>query len=707
MPYPSGSASISSPLDTSFTSSRGGGPDDAPDAEDDGDDADVKADGDGDCEEGEWVVLDMLDDTGKSLLPYRKKIANRHPLAFTSLLRILHRHSPPPLSSSFVPILPSSANPPTPTTSTTPSPTSKLNHLPTDAVKFNRRPRLPHLHMRKLSTTGDPQGPSAHASTFGIIPYPEWRIAVVERAQRAGVGDVGPALGWFLWGKLDGVPPSEEEAEEDDVETLEGEVGSEDGDSGVILRSSSFVSDSHHHTHHSTSVDVEAVGDAVSNSDEYGDVDTDEDGDLRVAYSDDSTEESSEAEWEGWMGDLERQQERRCGRGPKCSYAYACTYGERPDREGGQGEMELRKRAQGHTHVHAVTQRLFQEGRRALEPSAVVTPMMAPSSAALNASLAAAAAAAVAAASASASSSTSVSGFSSPLSSTTSVSASTSVVSGFGFGEGGLSSASAPGSGSGSGVGYSSAELAGGSHGVAFGGYGVTAHGRDMFKAPLRTKMSIEEVLGEAAAADTAGGSVRRMMVPTTRVVSSAIAPPVSPPGLSPRKRSVTDSGKTGGLMFTTRKVKERDQGREESVERTVDAERAPLPPTSRGSMDRERPFLPKLSLPFSTSAPTGSSSTLVAGRQAGPSTNTTLSASKSSRVGSIRSRTSILRHVRSGSSLYDTLSTSSGDEPPADGSRPGGSKKSSGMGLVRGVSVRAGKLVRGLDAALDFVDAR
>jgi hypothetical protein len=68
------------------------------------------------------------------------------------------------------------------------------------------------------------------------------------------------------------------------------------------------------------------------------------------------------------------------------------------------------------------------------------------------------------------------------------------------------------------------------------------------------------------------------------------------------------------------------------------------------------------------------------------------------SESGSIRvSSTSMLRHVRSGSNLND------GSPPLSE--RPMGRRV--GLGIVRGMSVRAGRLVRGLDAALDFVDPR
>lgn len=74
--------------------------------------------------------------------------------------------------------------------------------------------------------------------------------------------------------------------------------------------------------------------------------------------------------------------------------------------------------------------------------------------------------------------------------------------------------------------------------------------------------------------------------------------------------------------------------------------------------------------------------------------------------------RTSILRHVRSGSNLHRRREES---EPPLpntapvqeEGSSTNGSSQRKRMGLVKGVSLQAEKFARGLDSALDFVDGR
>ncbi|KAF8134999.1 hypothetical protein EV363DRAFT_1447792 [Boletus edulis] len=92
-------------------------------------------------EEGEWVVLDMLDDH-----------------AFSSILRILHRQTSQPISSSFVP---------------SPSIVTVSHHATAS--------------------------PASSFASYDTIPYPEWRINTVENARKAGMGDVGKAMAWVIW----------------------------------------------------------------------------------------------------------------------------------------------------------------------------------------------------------------------------------------------------------------------------------------------------------------------------------------------------------------------------------------------------------------------------------------------------------------------------------------------------------------------------
>ncbi|TFK47030.1 hypothetical protein OE88DRAFT_1739060 [Heliocybe sulcata] len=73
-----------------------------------------------------WIILDMIDE-----------------YAYTSLLRILHRHAPNSLSSSFLP---------------------------------------------------------SQSDSASSVLYPEWRVNLVGRARKVGMGDLGPVLEWVLLG---------------------------------------------------------------------------------------------------------------------------------------------------------------------------------------------------------------------------------------------------------------------------------------------------------------------------------------------------------------------------------------------------------------------------------------------------------------------------------------------------------------------------
>ncbi|KAL4074804.1 hypothetical protein V8B97DRAFT_2022429 [Scleroderma yunnanense] len=90
--------------------------------------------------EGEWVVLDMLDDH-----------------AFANMLRVLHRYAPHPISSSF----------------------------------------LPSSSLGDCSATPLQVTPLLHESSCTAIPYPEWRMNTVDTARKAGMGDVE----WDGWMK--------------------------------------------------------------------------------------------------------------------------------------------------------------------------------------------------------------------------------------------------------------------------------------------------------------------------------------------------------------------------------------------------------------------------------------------------------------------------------------------------------------------------
>lgn len=99
------------------------------------------------CGEGEWLVLDLLDDH-----------------AFSNILRILHRYTSHPISSSFLP------------TSSIITVANYWNNVSSPALT-----------------------PFVYSSPYDSLPYPEWRTKTVETARKAGMGDVGKPLAFVLW----------------------------------------------------------------------------------------------------------------------------------------------------------------------------------------------------------------------------------------------------------------------------------------------------------------------------------------------------------------------------------------------------------------------------------------------------------------------------------------------------------------------------
>lgn len=97
--------------------------------------------------EGEWLVLDLLDDH-----------------AFSNILRILHRYTAHPISSSFLP------------TSSIITVANYWNNVSSPALT-----------------------PFVYSSPYDSLPYPEWRTKTVEIARKAGMGDIGKPLALVLW----------------------------------------------------------------------------------------------------------------------------------------------------------------------------------------------------------------------------------------------------------------------------------------------------------------------------------------------------------------------------------------------------------------------------------------------------------------------------------------------------------------------------
>ncbi|KAL0568647.1 hypothetical protein V5O48_013332 [Marasmius crinis-equi] len=317
--------------------------------------------------ESEWIVLDLGDDH-----------------AYKSFLRILHRHAPHSIFSSFLasaslpPMpalsLPSPATPnPTPIQGTTPSPSpivfapappdtrrhhnqhqyeiaavgshayGKLPKNMTDATNTSIPRESESFPLPKLSFPEklDEEGTKL-LNTFGALPYPEWRVGLVTKARKSGMGGLNRAMEMFLWGDVaedsltlaesgsssgigagDGkrsssimTEGSEEESlrrkrqkKADRKMTMEHEnmvIGLERTESQASVLSKGSASGKRKSR---GAVSGDEEGEAFYSADEGSG--TESSASLRELDThdseDDSGAESSDAEWIGWMADLYRQ----------------------------------------------------------------------------------------------------------------------------------------------------------------------------------------------------------------------------------------------------------------------------------------------------------------------------------------------------------------------------------------------------------------
>ncbi|KAJ3915331.1 hypothetical protein F5877DRAFT_81942 [Lentinula edodes] len=437
--------------------------------------------------ESEWVVLDLGDD-----------------FAFKSFLRVIHRHAPHVVDSSFLSNLPPFQMPkssnvpaapaPTPTfpssfptpeqamppsfarwswstqnqerrsspdevspitlsakelnqSSSSPlarieAPTEVISNpnsswvndtpagtqslvSPITAPKDSRQFRLPPSP-RLLATMSNTQNSSTHTSsllnstlgrrqsetkqlnilssqqknslgTFGALPYPEWRLEVVTKAQRAGMGELTKAMDQFLWGDNPGLAQLTRELglriapmeliRSPSIQSAAGDriFDNEEGDSAedaISMRRQRKRKDRKltleqeniaiglkfpggGNLSSRTLIDsgqqialVSTTNISTSSSDilrpslrlDYVDIDSSESG-----------EESSDAEWVGWMADLHRQ--ARLHREENA----------RLDRLETESLASSTDTNDYWDYQQQDDHRRYQEERRALEPTGVVT----------------------------------------------------------------------------------------------------------------------------------------------------------------------------------------------------------------------------------------------------------------------------------------------------------------------------------------------
>ncbi|GLB45763.1 hypothetical protein LshimejAT787_2800080 [Lyophyllum shimeji] len=288
-------------------------------------------------EKAEWIVLDMGNDP-----------------AFSSFLRVLHRHLSPPMSSSFVTQAPNftsatATSTPTPTPTPTPFPSpvsprpSGSSVPPFQWAGFSAHDKDDEAGHATTHTSHDVEPPSpvstsshsdrfhyAHPhhppalaelsrpavtgpKTLGVLPYPEWRMEVAQRAQRAGMGDIGRAMKWVLW-------QCNTQLELDLQEVLNRDADDEKTSAEIRRKRRETMSLKHRRrstTSHASTITRGSRGktqaalgalpepEQSSSSVTVYDSDFSEDTGKMIGMSD--SEEGSEAEWQGWMADLHRQ----------------------------------------------------------------------------------------------------------------------------------------------------------------------------------------------------------------------------------------------------------------------------------------------------------------------------------------------------------------------------------------------------------------
>jgi hypothetical protein len=196
--------------------------------------------------------------------------------------------------------------------------------------------------------------------TFGALAYPEWRIEVVERAQKAGMGDIGSALRWVMWRSERQFVRDLEEVRKQRDESAAG---------GMIVRARRGTVGSRSSRKYRRSMVPTAVSAADAGSDDRALSDSDVSDESGRFIVDSDSEESSEAEWQGWMADLFRQQKVQAQAKRKKREAEAAAAAAKlADPEDGE-------RVEEHPRTPAEDRRHQVEKRRALEPVGIVTTM--------------------------------------------------------------------------------------------------------------------------------------------------------------------------------------------------------------------------------------------------------------------------------------------------------------------------------------------
>ena len=250
-----------------------------------------------------WIALDMVNDNGSFEFIYIC-IYSRILSAFNSILRILHRHSPPYLSSSFTHSH-TIINSPNIFTKAKLDPhhRSKDQRVPSDTDDDGQYAATAKNPPTSDGTSHPPilgslvaRAAPAQQLAYVALPYPEWRLNLVNHARRAGMREIGRPLDLALhgWGR-----------EFDDAAARERKLQREMEKERRSRRKSE-------QSHVSTiKARGKRVDRAAGGSDADDDNDEDGDGDEQEAMGatqlDSDSEEESDTEWLAWMTDLPRQ----------------------------------------------------------------------------------------------------------------------------------------------------------------------------------------------------------------------------------------------------------------------------------------------------------------------------------------------------------------------------------------------------------------
>ncbi|PFH46701.1 hypothetical protein AMATHDRAFT_69273 [Amanita thiersii Skay4041] len=246
----------------------------------------------------EWIILDL-----------------GNLIAYNSILRVLHRHVPP-VNSTFKTNFPYTIHA---GSDQSVSPLHAAKAAPSSPKKTRKPERKsePRSESRGYESSASSGGllsshdPRSKSPTWnerlGILPYPEWRVNTMKRAQKAALGGVGNAMLFYLFQSNEF---GEEEAlfqEAEEEREEERTPATEDAALGPLLTSQlespQKKTEEEKKRKKTKRKSAQSYASTITSTRPNG-----SDSDTSMFYLDMiSSEENSEIEWHGWMLDLSRQ----------------------------------------------------------------------------------------------------------------------------------------------------------------------------------------------------------------------------------------------------------------------------------------------------------------------------------------------------------------------------------------------------------------